>query len=252
MSSWWTKALIQEYLKHGGDFKKRDDSGHTSLIFASKKGEYNLVKRIIEKGVDISQVDYEQRNALFFAIENKSLDIALFLIESGINIFQRDSHGMDLLQYAALYNQTTVVIRLIELGLNIDPPSNEHLSALSYAVTNNNLELVQYLVEKGANVNFQDHSGRAPLPTCLYQYHMLVFEKSDYAHLGSPHDQKAIFNLLLAKKADINLLFNKIYFFPNPVLQNKLFQKCVEENFDSLHGYNQNEWKKYRLKMLLS
>ena len=234
---WWTIGLIQERLQTGGDLEELDSRDQTALMFASKEGNEKMVKELVQKGADIQRLNVECKNALFFAIENQSLEIVTFFIELGINIHQYSNDGLDSLQLATMKNQTSLALQLIELGVRIEPVNNNYPSALIYAFENNNQTLINQLVEKGADVNFHDISGRSALSASLKLY--LSYGNQD------------VFNYLLTKNPDPNILFKEMILIEN-FYEDTLLQKYIQVNYDSLLEDHQNEWKKYRLKNLLS
>lgn len=103
----------------------------TNLHFASERGDFNEVVRLLDNGADVNIHDSNSLAPLDYALDSGNLKLVSLLLERGADVNNRDKH----------FGST----------------------ALHYAATIGNLELISLLLERGADINIYDKNGVTPL-----------------------------------------------------------------------------------------
>ena len=119
-----------------------------SLIIASEKGLFPLVKYLVETGADITANNNE---AVRWASARGYLPVVKYLVEHGANINARNNQA---LIEAVQRGNFQIIKYLVENGANITDQNN---LAVIQASIYGELEVVKYLVEHGADITAQDN-----------------------------------------------------------------------------------------------
>ncbi|NVJ48875.1 MAG: ankyrin repeat domain-containing protein, partial [Gammaproteobacteria bacterium] len=129
-----------------------DDS--SCLMFASGKGNFELVKLLVAAGADIQFKDDDDATALFMAVANGHRDIVEFLVEKGADI--NCYAGETLLHQACLRANIDMAEYLLGHGLNINAKDDDKSTPLHSAITSslfNGIEIVEWVINAKADVN---------------------------------------------------------------------------------------------------
>ncbi len=154
------KMLIEEYKF---DINHKNNNGCTALMFASEKGNLEIVKLLIERGADINQQDNQLDTALIKACRNGYKEIIELLIEKSISINEKGCEGWTPLMIASQNGYLEIVKILIEKGANIDDKNNYGITALIIALSNNRIEVAKKLINQGADIDFKTKDNNSPL-----------------------------------------------------------------------------------------
>ena len=122
-------------LLNGVDVNSVDGKGRTPLMWASFKGGYNtLIKILLEKGADINIKDKEGRTALILASNNglDEIETVKLLIEAGADINIKDKEGRTAVILALDNGWVKVAKLLMEAGAQINDKEKVEVLALIY------------------------------------------------------------------------------------------------------------------------
>jgi len=109
----------------------KDNSGFTSLLFASMYGTEEIAQILIEHGADVNAKDHD--------------------------------NGMTPLNIATIYGKDKVALVLIKHGADVNPKTNNGLTPLHYAAAHGKDKVARTLIEHGADVNAKANNGKTPL-----------------------------------------------------------------------------------------
>ena len=137
---------------------------NNQLIEASKRGELDMVKKLIQEGTNVNHADNNNGyTPLIFASLSEHLEIVKYLAEHGANVNQADNIGTTPLIWASRAGHLEIVKYLVEHGANVNYATNYGYTPLIMASETIHFEVIKYLVEHGANLNHSTNNGNTPL-----------------------------------------------------------------------------------------
>jgi len=139
-----------------------------NLIEASKKGDKELIKKILKAGIDINSQDELGFTALHEVTELGYSDLFWFLIKNGANPNIKAEHNFSLLHAAGLGGNESILKYLLEADFDINEVTEgideqAGWSALHYAVFSNNIECIKYLLKAGIDIKIKNKKGLTAL-----------------------------------------------------------------------------------------
>ncbi|MCX6165844.1 MAG: ankyrin repeat domain-containing protein, partial [Ignavibacteriae bacterium] len=151
------------------------------LFEAVKSNNFDDVKILVEKGANVDALDKDSGTVLMWATYKGDLDLVKFFVEIGADCKKkgviRTANGWygNLLSIAAgelkfdllKYYIEECKINIDDREYNPDTKKEDGWTALHYAVYRGFVNLVVYLLEKGANINVKDYEGNTPLITSV-------------------------------------------------------------------------------------
>ena len=146
-------GIIQLLLEYGATIKSQYNNEHNALIWASRYGHSDVVKRIIENKDYLDLLDKDGNNAIVTAASNKHYDIVKLLVLAKANVNSFDKDGNTALLYATLHDKIDMIKFLIDHRANVNLHNCHIITPLYYAAKNNNYEIVKLLISKGAGPN---------------------------------------------------------------------------------------------------
>ncbi|MEM0459829.1 MAG: ankyrin repeat domain-containing protein [Thermofilaceae archaeon] len=156
--------LVKKLVVKGADVNAKDLSGWTPLHYAAKEGHLEIVQFLVEKGASVNAEDISGWTPLHEAAYCGHLEIARFLAMRGANVNARENIDKATpLHYAAREGHLEVARLLIEKGANVNAIDKKGRTPLHYAVKMGHLEVARLLIEKGANVNARNNNSETPL-----------------------------------------------------------------------------------------
>ncbi len=186
-------ANVKMLLQRGAEAKSVSSIGNSALIYASEKGNIEIMEMLIDHGADVNACGFRQETPLFMTIFNNDFQSTKFLLENSANPNIKDDTGVTPLMYAAATNQyqSTDLLLFYEADESVsDKDGNDPLLT---SVTFENIETSDVLLQNGLNPNIQDAQGNTP------------------AIVATQHGNYKILELLLDYKADVNIANNKNY-----------------------------------------
>lgn len=160
-------------LNHADLSRDDDDIKGTSLCYAAKQGDLDMVRFLVGLGADVNKGDQLGYNPLHVAaLFNGQFDCLRFLVENGADINQQNSAGLTALFIAVWHRNHEGVLYLLEKGANANLALTDHPPYCSYdkrstplhlAVNHRDRLSVAYLLKYGADVEQKDSQGKSPL-----------------------------------------------------------------------------------------
>lgn len=185
--------LTDYFVSKGLDLKSTDAAGNTAFNYVAKRGNIELMKKLLQKGVkftdnamifasqgsrrDANGIEVYQyleslkikptvlgsngENTLSYVVRKpKQEQIINYFLSKGVDVNKADKDGNTPFMNAASSNAEIEILELLSKTVkNINQINNKGVSALALAVRNNSPEVVQFLLSKGADVNVVDGSG---------------------------------------------------------------------------------------------
>lgn len=147
----------------------RDDEGFTPLSHAVRKGDLDIIKRLVGLPQTLVCIqDCRDRTPLHIAVEDKRADIIAILAPSSKKTYRKaDGKGYSPLTLAVRSGDPSVVEELLKVPhawLDINKRSKDGSTAFSTAVRRNLWRVVEQLSGiQGIDLNQKDKAGRSPL-----------------------------------------------------------------------------------------
>jgi len=155
-------AILELFLRHGGDVTAKDYFGVTPLHEAAAF-QPATVDILIGAGARVNERDDEGQTPLYWAVERGREDVVRTLLEKGADINAVDACGMSPLIRACaqccVHVNTRMVKLLIENGAAVESKDADGMTALHHASREGHTEIVSLLLKRGARVRDRDRSG---------------------------------------------------------------------------------------------
>ena len=134
------------------------------LLFASRKGTVEEVKKLLAAGAKVNafsiEPDNEGETALSGACSGGHLDVVVVLLNAGADPNPKRSRHLPLVR-AASNGFVAIVEKLVDAGANLEKADWLDTTPLIRAAAN--LEMTRVLLKLGANVNTQTKNGKTAL-----------------------------------------------------------------------------------------
>ena len=241
--------IINYFVSKGLKLQSKDKYNNGIFNYVAKKGNINLLKKLVAKKFKVKGLNKKKENALFLATKgsrkgynsleyfkyleniglkinivdkdgntplhnlafrNKDLNTFKYFIKKEVNPNHINKKGNSALIIAANKNSATIISFLTDCGNLINHKNNNGNSALSAAVKNNSPEVVKLLLDKGADINVIDKKNNT-----LAYYLIEGFDRNRIDNFKSKKD------LLLKKGLKLTTLQNG---------NNSLFHLAVKMN----------------------
>jgi ankyrin repeat protein len=157
------ESEIISALKDSADVNAYTAEGITALMYASERGDLDIVKILLFNGADPNKKPSNGISALISAASFNNIDIADILIQNGADKNARDENGVTALMYAAAYGNWVIVDMLLFYGAAVSLKENDSIDALMAASYIGNSSIAGLLISKGADPNSKDEDGFTPL-----------------------------------------------------------------------------------------
>ncbi|MDR3340661.1 MAG: ankyrin repeat domain-containing protein [Candidatus Symbiothrix sp.] len=123
-------VLVTSLLEKGADVNAKDKNNTTALMFASAKGNTEMVKLLLEKGADLAAKDEDEKTALAYASGEGHTEIVKTLLEKGADVNAKGKYEKTALVYASDNGYIEVVKTLLENGGLVDEKYKEEVNLL--------------------------------------------------------------------------------------------------------------------------
>jgi ankyrin repeat protein len=217
--------------KEGGVVEE-EVSDDTLIMFASRKGNVEMIKLLIESGADINARTSKGKTALMEAAYGDKADAVDTLIVMGADINIRDDENRTALIYAARRGTLETIQVLLGKGIIFtnEDKNRAFIEAVHWysdVLKNeklNSINKIKFFLESGANVNGQDETGSTALmyaaERCLIDFSQMFIDQgasiSTADNKGKTVLMRAIggynsdiVKMILAKGVDVNTRDNE-------------------------------------------
>ena len=130
----------------------RDESGNTTLLWASQIGHLAIVHILLQAGASVHTKNKDGSTALIKASARGHAPIVNLLLQAGADRDAKNKVGSTALMWASVNGRTGVVEIL--LAADADVEANDSMSgatALAKATRNGHMAIVKLLLDTGAN-----------------------------------------------------------------------------------------------------
>lgn len=164
-----------------GESAKRDDAmkdnRRTPLVWAIEEGLTSIATALLEnKAADVDVKDRDNWTPLMWASEKGNLEVVKLLLNGGANVRSKDKDGWTSFLAASQEGHIEVVKLLLEKGSNVNEKDKDNYTPLMAAACFGHEPVVKLLLEKGADINAKDNSGRTALKIASKNGHTQIVE----------------------------------------------------------------------------
>lgn len=159
----------ERLLRQGADVNSREQNGqlalmgYNSLLWASSKGHFEMVKLLLSHGANVNAADSQNRSALMMASAGGYMDIVALLLESGANLYSCSQQNDTVLMVAAAGGHNELVLRLLDMGLDVNAANDLGKTALMSAALRGHTQTAASLLAGGAKIDLKDTMGNTAL-----------------------------------------------------------------------------------------
>lgn len=151
-----TASTIQELekaLEKGEAIDQTNHEGHTALMIACKRGNFEVVDFLLDHGANPnSSGQNHNKSPLTIASSEGFSRIAERLVQAGAEINSKKD-GSTALYFACVAGNIDVIEKLLELGAETEVSTLIGCTPLMWACTQGNVDVVDRLLKGGAKVN---------------------------------------------------------------------------------------------------
>ncbi|KAK5988294.1 Vegetative incompatibility HET-E-1-like protein [Cladobotryum mycophilum] len=160
------KAMVQFLISCGGNINARDNKGATSLTYAIKNGNRDVVQVLLATGKVDVKLKWHDETLLIMVIQRKWKNIVQMLLKmEGVDLHLRDWNGMTALHWATRDGLKEIIQMLAATG-NIDWNVKDKFgqTALDLAFSTGDKDIVQWILEtENVDINSANVVGNPPL-----------------------------------------------------------------------------------------
>lgn len=200
-----------------------DSNGMSQLMWAAYEGDLNKMRRLIGQKHDVNQINRYGATALFYAAgatrtqatPKGSTEAVKLLLQNGAKANVKSDNkgnGFTALMAACDNQNLASTSTLLDHGADVNARTTDGNSALNIAATRLEPKLVKLLLEHGSQINsYTNINGETPLITAIAASPSLSYRSFEEAQENLKQNAAPlantieILNLLLAKKADVNI-----------------------------------------------
>lgn len=156
--------IVEMLLQAGADIGVRTkSSSSTPLMTAAEFADVGVVDALIEAGAEVGKTDSYGRTALIRSASRGAVDVVKILLDAGTdpNVVSR-AHGA-VLHVAAQRGDVSVVELLLACGAKVDVRQSDRGTPLMLAATEGQSACVEILLNAGADFEARSQAGRTPL-----------------------------------------------------------------------------------------
>src|SRR5690606_28203339 len=128
--------LVKLLVALGSDTKILDDRGNTPLTFTASAGQLdpNLYQYLLSQGASLTETNHSGANALHLLVPHiQDLSQLDYFIDNGLELNSVDNQGNTLFNYAARMGNIGIMDQLIATGMDPAALNREGANAMIYA-----------------------------------------------------------------------------------------------------------------------
>ncbi|MES9684713.1 ankyrin repeat domain-containing protein [Gottfriedia acidiceleris] len=161
--------LVKKLIENGADMNAQNSNGQTATMIATYHHDFKTVKVLIDAGADVNIRDLMKNNPFLYAGAEGFIDILKLSIKAGADPTITNRYGGTALIPASEHGYVDVVNELLNYTeIDVNHVNNLGWTALLEAIMLNDgsekqQQTVQLLIDHGADVNLSDHENVSPL-----------------------------------------------------------------------------------------
>ncbi|XP_052081073.1 26S proteasome non-ATPase regulatory subunit 10-like [Mytilus californianus] len=159
--------IICEQVKK--DINATDSKGRTSLYFAAKYGNKELLRHLLELGADPNIPDSTLTFPIHEAIDNAFMDIVELLIDYDCDVNCKNLLGQTPLIRSTLFGDIDTAKLLIKSGADLDEIECTGKTALLVGLREGNDKICNHLIRYECDVNIMDNIGYSALYLAVHR-----------------------------------------------------------------------------------
>ncbi|XP_048250907.1 serine/threonine-protein phosphatase 6 regulatory ankyrin repeat subunit B-like [Haliotis rufescens] len=212
------KSVFNFLISKNSDLKVIDDYRDNVLHFACKEGDKTIVECILQR-LDINTRGRNGCTPVMIAARFGNRHIFNLLVSKEVDLTMSDDHRNNML-HLACQNGNRLIIEHLLPQCDLNSRGQEGRTAVMYAAVNGLRSVFDLLVSNGADMSLKDNYNRSVFHlACLGGNNYIVeylLQRSDINCLGynkrsalmeaALAAKRNVFDLLVSKKADLNLL----------------------------------------------
>ena len=148
-------AMVELMIQQGCDLNARDEDGWNALHFASSRGHYQIIERLLAGDLSAKAVTSRKETPLHLAVKGGHFAVAERLLRSDEDnkvLSAQDKHGQQAVHYTARDGSVDMFNLLMSNGGKINVENNFGWQPLHIATAYGHLALVERLLQQGANI----------------------------------------------------------------------------------------------------
>jgi ankyrin repeat protein len=161
--------IVKKLIENGADINAQNSNGQTATMIATYHNDFKTAKVLIEAGADVNIRDHMKNNPFLYAGAEGLIDILELTIKAGADPSITNRYGGTALIPASEHGYVDVVKELLNhTEIDVNHVNNLGWTALLEAIVLNDgnekqQQTVQLLIDNGADVNLPDHENVTPL-----------------------------------------------------------------------------------------
>ncbi|KAL6631669.1 ankyrin repeat-containing domain protein [Neocallimastix sp. 'constans'] len=208
------KLLIPQYV----DINNEDKNGDTSLIYAIKYQNYEIIKYLMENGADINIVN-KKIKIIYPLINDNNYHLLKYLIENNLDINKKDQYGRTLLNYAISSKNYSMMYYLIQCQADFCCVDNK-VEILDLILYDNKIDLLNIII---SNFNI-DEMLKDVIDKNRTDLLKLIIETTSYNYINNKNSHRIL--IYAIKKRNINIIKYLINYW---VDTKGVYYKLIEE-----------------------
>ncbi len=159
------KDVVELLIAHGADIHAIDKSKLTPFLLAVKYGHRDIVELLLSKEVEVNDIASQAyiRTALYLAINRDYSDVFNVLVTHVVDVNKKiDQNDNTLLHYAVSCGQKDMVELLLAKEADVNAKNRLGMTPLHEAARHRYTELFDLLVSNGADPNITDEHNKTP------------------------------------------------------------------------------------------